>query len=108
MRNPVFDFLKSLAIVLVVLQHFMMRLGLGMEMMNVWPGKLITMVNMPLFIFISGWFATSLHKKSFRQLVTTRYASMVRPTIVYSVLSAVICGLLTSTLPNTLTGGGNT
>lgn len=39
MRNPIFDFLKSLAIVLVVLQHFMMRLGLGMEMMNVWPGK---------------------------------------------------------------------
>lgn len=105
MRNPIFDFLKSLAIVMVVLQHFMMCLGLGMEMMNVWPGKLITMVNMPLFIFISGWFATSLHKKSFRQLVTTRYTSMVRPTIVYSVLSAVICGLLTSTLPNTLTGG---
>lgn len=32
MRNPVFDVLKYIAIVLVVLQHYMMKYGLGMGM----------------------------------------------------------------------------
>ena len=99
-RNPVFDFLKFIAIFLVVLQHFMMRFGLDMGMMDVWPGKMIIMVNMPLFIFISGWFSASLHNKTFSHLLSSRYTSLVRPTIVYSILSAFVCGMILNNLPS--------
>lgn len=104
MRNPVFDLLKFIAIFLVVLQHFMMRFGLEMGMMDVWPGKMIIMVNMPLFIFISGWFSGSLHNKTIGQLVTSRYTSLVRPTIVYSILSAFACGIILNDLPSNCGG----
>ena len=104
-RNPVFDLMKCVAITLVVMQHFMMKYGLGMNMMDVWPGKMITLVNMPLFIFMSGWFAGSLHNKSLCQLVTSRYKTLLRPTIVYSIFSAVVCGLIMGTLPSTVGGG---
>ena len=103
-RNPVFDLMKCVAITLVVMQHFMMKYGLGMNMMDVWPGKMITLVNMPLFIFMSGWFAGSLHNKSLCQLVTSRYKTLLRPTIVYSIFSAVVCGLIMGTLPSTVGG----
>ena len=99
-RNPVFDFLKFIAIFLVVLQHFMMRLGLDMGMTDVWVGKMIIMVNMPLFIFISGWFSGSLHNKTLVQLISSRYTSLMRPTIVYSILSAYVCGVILNDLPS--------
>ena len=105
-REATFDLLKFVAIYLVILGHCLGRLGLGMEILNHPMGKLIVMVNMPLFIFITGYFGQSLYKRTFIPLLVAKYRTLLRPCLVYSIVCALLCDFILMNQGVTLTGGG--
>lgn len=84
-RNPTFDLLKTWAIFLVILQHCIASLGWGMEMMNTPAGKAITMMNMPLFIFITGYFSKSSMSRPFKTILSQKWVTMLRPMFIFTV-----------------------
>lgn len=59
-RDPLYDLLKAFAIFLVILQHMIFNCGEGYHMTDTLVGKAITMINMPLFMFITGFFLSLL------------------------------------------------
>lgn len=59
-REVSFDLLKCFAIFLVIWQHCISELGYGMNMLTTPIGRAIIMINMPLFMFIVGYFSKSL------------------------------------------------
>lgn len=105
-RDGAIDLLKFIAIYLVILGHCLGRLGLGMGVLDHPFGKLIVMVNMPLFIFISGYFGQSLYKRGFFMLLASKYKTLIRPCIIYSILCALICDFFIEEGPSSIIGGG--
>lgn len=105
-RSIEYDVLKCGAIYLVILGHCLGRLGLGNGIFENPVGKAIIMVNMPLFIFISGFFSSSIHKRSIIDLLIQKYKQLVRPTIVYSIIMCAISCILLNEYPDSFIGGG--
>ena len=95
-RESTFDILKCIAIYMVILGHCLGRLGLGMSLMDHPIGKLIVMSNMPIFVFISGYFSSSIYKRDFKTNIKNKYITLVRPNIIYSVIFVIICSVLIS------------
>lgn len=86
-RDVTFDFLKSIAIFLVILGHSM---ATGPE--NVYHninGRWIVMMNMPLFMFIVGFFSLSSIKRGFREMLTNKWHTLLIPTLVYGVITSL-------------------
>ena len=106
-RDNAIDLLKFVAIFLVILGHSLSRLGLGMESLNHPIGKLIVMVNMPLFIFITGYFGKSLYKRKLKELFLSKYRTLLRPTVLYGLLTIIICDIIILSKPLGIKEGVN-
>jgi len=89
-RLPQYDILKAFAIFLVIWQHALNLCGYGMDFLNTWPGKLITSVNMPLFMFMVGYFSESSIRKSWKQMISTKWVTLLRPMCLFCVVQLVI------------------
>jgi len=89
-RDSFFDLLKSWAIYLVVLQHMMACMGDGLGMWDTPVGKIITMFNMPLFMFIVGYFSKSSLTRSFSSNVKQKWVTLVRPMLPFCFILLII------------------
>ena len=93
-RDRAIDLLKFVAVYLMVLSHCLQRLGLGMDSLDHPIGKLIVMVNMPLFIFVTGYFGRSLYSRTLKDLLVSKYKTLIRPTALYALMVVIICDLI--------------
>ena len=100
-RDTTIDVLKFIAIYMVILGHCLGRFGLGMSVLDHPIGKLIVMVNMPLFIFVTGYFSSSMYKRAFKEVAIGKYKTLIRPNIVYSIFCLVIVTLITGDFSKT-------
>ena len=89
-RDIKFDLLKSIAIFLVILQHCIFIFGYGMDMMNTVVGKAICLVNMPLFMFIVGFFAKSSVYAKNRDFVNKKWNTIVVPMLIFCFLQTLV------------------
>lgn len=99
-RELSFDLLKCFAIFLVIWQHSIYSFGYGIEMLTTPIGKFISMINMPLFMFIVGYFSKSSIQRPFRQMVKNKWDTLLMPMLVYCAIQSIVelC-LGTFTLP---------
>lgn len=82
-RELSFDLLKCFAIFLVIWQHCIFNLGYGIDMLSTSAGRAISMVNMPLFMFIVGYFSKSSILCSFGQMVKKKWHTLLLPMLIY-------------------------
>lgn len=82
-RELSFDLLKCFAIFLVIWQHCIFNLGYGIDMLSTSAGRTISMVNMPLFMFIVGYFSKSSILCSFGQMVKKKWHTLLLPMVIY-------------------------
>lgn len=85
-RNITLDILKCVAIYSVILLHSIQGLGAGMTVLDHPLGKLISMVSMPLFIFITGYFSGSIYTRKLNQLIEIKYITLLRPMLLFSIV----------------------
>lgn len=102
-RLPEFDLLKAIAIFLVIWQHCIYVCGYGHDMIETLPGRIITSINMPLFMFIVGVFSISSLKKDWSTMLKSKWNSILVPTFFFCTIQLLItadhnklicCGLM--------------
>lgn len=89
-RDKSFDVLKSIAIFLVIWGHVMQYFEYGMDVFNTHIGKIIGMINMPLFIFISGYFSVSTYNRSFLNVILNKSKQLLIPMTIFSLFIALL------------------
>lgn len=93
-RDITVDFLKGLAIFLVLWGHSIQLLGEGLGVLNEPIGKIIYLVHMPLFMFLAGYVSTSAMKLSPKNMFLKKSRQLLQPMLVWCcILWAVKCGL---------------
>jgi len=106
-RLPEFDVLKAIAIYLVIWQHTIFYCGYGFDMVGTLPGKFITIVNMPLFMFIVGFFSKSALSKSWFEMLKSKWHSLILPMSIFCIAQFTIKIFNSNILiENGLIGGG--
>lgn len=107
-REIIFDFLKGFAIFMVIWQHCINLMGYQMEFLNTVPGKLITMVNMPLFMFIVGYFSKSAIADSMKNTFIKKWHSLCIPMLIYCGIQLILSLCLgLRAFPVNIAGGVN-
>lgn len=106
-RDRAIDLLKFVAIFLIILRHCLSRLGLCMAGLDHPIGKLIVIVNMPLFIFITGYFGKSLYQRNLNELFFSKYRTLLRPSIMFALLTIIIFDIIILSKPLGLKEGVN-
>ena len=90
-RDRVLDMLKCVAMFMVISGHCFQHTGYGNSYLNIPIFRLITMIQMPLFIFISGYVAyRSLTSSSLQTLVKRKYFGLLQPMILFALAQFVI------------------
>ena len=89
-RDKSFDILKAIAIFLVIWQHCISCLGYGMEMLDTFVGRAICLINMPLFMFIVGYFSKSSIMASFKDMLMKKWHTLIVPMLIFCLASAAI------------------
>ncbi|MDE6575376.1 MAG: acyltransferase family protein [Muribaculaceae bacterium] len=89
-RDKSFDILKAIAIFLVIWQHSISCLGYGMEMMETYVGRAICMVNMPLFMFIVGYFSKSSIEAPLKKMLIKKWNTLLLPMCIFCLISTAI------------------
>lgn len=95
-RDKALDLLKYVTIFMVVTGHTFQYLGYGLDCLDLFPIDIFTMIQMPQFMFISGFVSfKSLQNAPYKYLLETRWKSLLRPMIFYSLViytEAIIWG----------------
>lgn len=106
-RDVTFDFLKAVAIFLVIWGHSM-AMGPNDVYHNI-NGHWIVLVNMPLFMFIVGYFSISAEKRSIKQILVNKWHALIVPTLIYGSVTFIPRFSLSKTLvfSDIAKGGGN-
>lgn len=89
-RDKSFDCLKGLAIFLVVWGHCIQIFGEGLNVLSDPIGKAIYMFHMPLFFFVSGYFALKIKDLTLKQIFKDRIWKLAKPTLVWSLVGIVV------------------
>lgn len=86
-RDLTFDVLKGFLIITVILGHAISNLS-G----DPWHDKIFNFIylfHMPLFIFISGYFSTSIGKYSLRDFLKRRTKRIMVPYVTYTIIGVI-------------------
>lgn len=88
-RNITLDFVKGIAILLVVYGHFIQTSMIGTETYYDNPAfKAIYSFHMPLFALVNGYlFFGSLKKRSLKELLISRITGLLVPIIIWSLIN---------------------
>lgn len=106
-RLPEFDVMKAIAIYLVIWQHTILYCGYGFDMVDTIPGKFITIVNMPLFMLIVGFFSKSALSKNWLEMLKSKWQSLMLPMCIYCTVQFIIkISGDNALINNDLIGGG--
>ena len=106
-RNSTFDFMKCAAIFMVIWQHSIFYSGFGTDMLETSPGKFICMFNMPLFMFIVGYFSESSLTSRFKDMIVKKWHTLLMPMGVYCVIQIIIgLAMEPNEIPRSVIGGG--
>lgn len=94
-RNGVWDLLKCVAIFCVISGHCFQHTGYGSAYLNIPIFKVVTMFEMPLFIFLSGCASyKSFSRTSPRELVSRRIRGIVIPMVIFATIKFIINGII--------------
>ena len=94
MRNDFFDFSKGILILLVILGHAIQYCAVNE---NVWLNPIFNIIytfHMPLFVFLSGYFFYTCLKKSFKDVLTSRFKRLIVPEIMNSLIIIILFSLI--------------
>lgn len=86
-RVASFDVLKCLTIFLVILGHCYQRMGMGMDVLDCTLGRLTTLVDMPMFMLMCGYFAQRSLQRSPREFALRRWHTLLVPMLVFCLLT---------------------
>lgn len=90
-RDNTIDILKFIAIFMVICGHTFQYFGIGVEYLNIPFFKITTMIQMPLFTFISGYVSyKAITQYPIKQIFSSRARSLLWPMCVFSTLMFVI------------------
>lgn len=95
-RDNSFDVLKGILIILVVLGHAIQDLSTYHDI-DFWHLSIfnsIYLFHMPLFIFVSGYFANSIDKKSFKELFKSKFLRLIVPCLIMSTVILLLNELM--------------
>ena len=84
-REPLYDFMKGILIIMVLLNHVINQYGFNvLNENNDYIRPLIFMVNMPSFFIIAGYFCpTSLSKYGVKQYCIEKVKRLLWPLVVF-------------------------
>lgn len=86
-RDESLDLLKFITIFMVITGHTFQCLGYDIKSLDIFPINIFTLIQMPQFMFITGYVSyRSIENRSFKYLAETRWKSLLRPMIVYSLI----------------------
>ena len=87
-REPLYDFMKGILIIMVLLNHVINQYGFNvLNENNDYIRPLIFMVNMPSFFIVAGYFCpTSLSKYGVKQYCTEKVKRLLWPLVVWGFL----------------------
>ena len=90
-RDKVLDMLKCVAMFMVISGHCFQHTGYGNSYLNIPIFRVITMIQMPLFMFISGYVAhKSLTSSSLLALAKRKYFGLLQPMMIFALVQFVI------------------
>lgn len=84
-RIESFDFIKFIAILLVVWGHGIGYFIPGDHSMN-WAYTIIYSFHMPLFMMVTGFFGANLYKRSFREMISKKFVQLLLPVLSFGLL----------------------
>lgn len=94
-RNVVWDLLKCVAIFCVISGHCFQHTGYGSTYLNIPIFKVVTMFEMPLFIFLSGCASyKSFSRTSPRELLSKRLRGILLPMVIFATIKFIINGII--------------
>lgn len=104
-RYDYIDVLRGFTMLMVIYGHFVLKIAQinGEEILRIGIlcGKIMTRIRMPMFFFVSGFFAYAIYDiYLFRKRITNRIKQQLWPTI-------VVCGLFILLTGCNSSGGGN-
>lgn len=98
-RDASLDIVKCICIFFVILGHTIQCFGEGINVLEHPIGKLITMFNMPLFIFVSGYLSLGALNRSLLENIRSKWNSLVLPMLIFSLVCyAITCDSKASVL----------
>lgn len=94
-RNVVWDLLKCVAIFCVIAGHCFQHTGYGNAYLNIPIFRVITMFEIPLFIFLSGCASyRSFSRTSPREFATKRIRGILMPMVIFATIKFIINGII--------------
>ena len=85
-REVSLDIFKCISMYLVILCHTIQYFGEGYGVMDHPIGKFILILNMPMFIFISGYFSMSTYSRPLWVVVKSKFNVLFFPMLIFSIL----------------------
>ena len=83
-RELSLDIFKYLSMYLVILCHTIQYFGEGYDVMEHPIGKFILILNMPMFIFISGYFSMSTYNRPLWTVIKSKFNALFFPMLIFS------------------------
>ena len=89
-RDATLDIVKCICIFFVILGHTIQCFGEGIGVLEHPVGKFITMFNMPLFIFVSGYLSMGALSRPLLENIRSKWNSLILPMLIFSLVCYVI------------------
>lgn len=84
-RIAYYDILKCVIIFLVIWGHCGQQLGLGMDSLDTIDGQIRTLIDMPMFMIMCGFFAFTSFQKTVKSFLLSKWNTLLLPMLVYCV-----------------------